>query len=310
MKKIRIGSRTSKMAMTQTHRIIDELIRHHPVMAEEGCIEIVPIKTTGCTVQDRKLSEIGGKGLFIKELEIALERGDIDIAMHSVKDVPSIMPEGFELAVILERDEPWDCFLSPIAKTLDDLPQGATIGTSSPRRDALTRAYRPDLEIVMFRGNADTRIQKMENGEVDGTYLALSGLTRIGMEDKANQILGPDIMLPACGQGALCIEILSNNTEMRNLLMPLNHEASYRCVMAERHCLAEVDGDCHTPIAAYAEYDGKKLITLTALASRVDGSEIIRHTMTAPAESYIALGKEVGRTIKDQMSDDFFDIAA
>lgn len=308
MKKIRIGSRTSKMAMLQTNRIIDELIRHYPAMTEENCIEIVPIKTTGCTVQDRKLSDIGGKGLFIKELEVALQSGDIDIAMHSTKDVPSIMPDGFELACILERNEPWDCFLSPIAKTIDDLPQGATIGTSSPRREALTLAYRPDLKIVMFRGNADTRIQKMENGEVDATYLALSGLTRIGMADKATQILGPDIMLPACGQGAVCIEILSSNDEMRNLIQPLNHEASYRCVMAERHCLAEVDGDCHTPIAAYAEYDGKSLIKLKALAARVDGSEIIRHEMTAPAESYIALGKEVGRTIKDQMSDDFFDI--
>lgn len=310
MKKIRIGSRTSKMAMIQTNRIIDEIIRHHPVMAEEGCIEIVPIKTMGCKVQDRKLAEIGGKGLFIKELEIALENGDIDIAMHSIKDVPSIMPEGFELCTVLERDEPWDCFLSPIAQTLDDLPQGATIGTSSPRRDALTRAYRPDLNIVTFRGNADTRIQKMENGEVDGTYLALSGLTRIGMQDKANQILGPDLMLPAAGQGAVGIEILSNNDQMRNLLAPLNHEESYRCVMAERYCLAEMDGDCHTPIAAYAEYVGKTEIRIRALASRVDGSEIIRHEMRASAESYIALGKEVGRTIKDQMSDDFFDVPA
>ncbi len=310
MKKIRIGSRTSKMAMIQTNRIIDQIIRHYPMMAEEGCIEIVPIKTTGCRVQDRKLAEIGGKGLFIKELEIALNRGDIDIAMHSVKDVPSIMPDGFELAAILERDEPWDCFLSPIANTIDELPEGATIGTSSPRRDALTRAYRPDLKIVTFRGNADTRIKKMEAGEVDATYLALSGLTRIGMQDKANQILSPEIMLPAGGQGALCIEILSSNPEMRRFLEPLNHEPSYFCVMAERWCLAEMDGDCHTPIAAYAQYDGKKNITLKALASRVDGSEIIRHEMTAPAESYIALGKEVGRTIKDQMSDDFFDIIA
>lgn len=307
MKKIRIGSRTSKMAMTQTNRIIDDLIRHYPVLAEEGCVEIVPIKTTGCTVQDRKLSEIGGKGLFIKELEVALERGDIDIAMHSVKDVPSIMPKGFELAVILERDEPWDCFLSPHAKTIDDLAKGATIGTSSPRREALTKAYRPDLNIVMFRGNAETRIQKMENGEVDATYLALSGLTRIGLQDKATQILGPDIMLPAAGQGALCIEILSSNDEMRNLLQPLNHKKSYRCVMAERHCLAEVDGDCHTPIAAHAEYIGETEIKIRAMASRVDGSEIIRHEMSAPADSYIALGKEVGRIIKDQMSDDFFD---
>lgn len=309
MKKIRIGSRTSKMAMFQTHQIIDELIRHYPAMAEQGCVEIVPIKTTGCIIQDRKLSEIGGKGLFIKELEIALECGDIDIAMHSVKDVPSIMPEGFELAVILERDEPWDAFLSPIAQTIDDLPQGATIGTSSPRRDALTRAYRPDLKIVTFRGNADTRIQKMENGDVDATYLALSGLTRIGMEDKATQILGPDMMLPAGGQGAVGIEIMANNDEIRNLIAPLNHDASYRCVMAERHCLAEMDGDCHTPIAAYAEYIGKTEIRLRALASRLDGSEIIRQEMRASADSFIALGKEVGRIIKDQMSDDFFDIA-
>ncbi len=310
MKKIRIGSRTSKMAMIQTNRVIDELIRHYPIMGEEGCIEIIPIKTTGCMVQDRKLVEIGGKALFIKELEVALQRGDIDIAMHSVKDVPSIMPAGFELACILERDEPWDCFLSPIANTLDDLPEGATVGTSSPRREALTRAYRPDLEIVTLRGNADTRIQKMETGMVDATYLALAGLQRIGMEDKANQIMGPDVMLPAGGQGALCIEILSDNDEMRNLLGPLNHEPSYRCVMTERHCLAEMNGDCHTPIAAYAEYDGTKMITLKALAARIDGSEIIRHEMTAPSESYIALGKEVGHAIKDQMSDDFFDVAA
>lgn len=296
------------MALIQANIVKDQLAATDPRLAEEGAIEIVVITTTGDAVRDRRLSTVGGKGMFIKELEIALEDKLIDAAIHSMKDVPSWLEDDYTIAAILERGEPWDVFISHTAKSLTDLPNGAVLGTSSPRREALSRALRPDLKVVLFRGNADTRLEKLARGEVDATFLSMSGLQRIERLDPNFVIMDADTMLPAAGQGAIGIEILSENTILHEILQCINHTASFRAVMAERACLAVLDGSCHSPLAAYATLnDDQSEITLTALAARHDGSEIIRTSNNAPAQDYVALGTKIGQEIKERLPNGFFD---
>lgn len=310
MKTIRIGTRGSKMAMIQANAFRDALNQQFPAMSD-GAIDIVPIKTTGCTILNKKLAEIGGKGLFIKELEQALEGGVIDVGVHCMKDVPSLMLEGFDIPVLMPRDDPRDCFISTKAKSLEDLPEGATLGTSSPRRAAISLQKRPDIKITTFRGNADKRLEKLKAGEVDATYLSYSGLERLGLlkelEGKCVFPVPVDDMLPACGQGAIGVEILSTQNEMRDFLAPMNCVDTYRAVMAERSCLVELDGDCHSPLAAYATIS-ENVLTLRAQALRPDGSEYVDDTITGPVESYQDLGQTLGQRIKDQLPDDFFDV--
>lgn len=305
---LRLGTRGSKMALIQANMVKDRLAAAHPFLAEEGAIEIVVVTTTGDAVRDRRLSTVGGKGMFIKELEIALEDNLIDAAIHSMKDVPSWLEDQYDISAILERAEPWDVFISNKAASLHDLPQGAVLGTSSPRREALTLAQRPDLKVVLFRGNADTRLEKMARGEVDATYLSLSGLQRIDRLDPSFVIMDADTMLPAAGQGAIGIEIMTANTVLHDILQAVNHTPSFRAVMAERACLAVLDGSCHSPLAAYATLnDAGTEITLTALAARYDGSEVIRQIDTAQAEDFAALGAKIGQSIKDRLPNGFFD---
>lgn len=299
---LRLGTRGSKMALVQAEQVKQRLITAYPHLN----VDIIVISTTGDQVRDRRLSEMGGKGLFVKELEIALEDDVIDIAVHSMKDVPSALPDTYRIVAILERDAPWDVFISNKAKTIEELPQGAVVGTSAPRREALTRALRPDLKVVMFRGNADTRLQKLHNGEVDATFLSLSGLERIERMTSDYTILSPDIMMPAAGQGAIGVEILSGRPDLGAFLQTINHMPSFAAVSAERQCLAILDGDCHAPLAAYAFSEDGITLQITALAIRPDGTDIIRHSDSAPMADFIALGTRVGVAIKEQLPLDFF----
>lgn len=301
---LRLGSRGSKMALIQTETVKRLLIESHPKL--DGAIEIVVITTTGDKVRDRRLSEVGGKGMFIRELEIALEDDRIDAAVHAMKDVPSLLLAPFSIAAILHRDAPWDVFVSKTANSLDDLPHGAVVGTSAPRREALTLAKRPDLKVVLFRGNADTRLEKLNNGEVDATYLSLSGLQRINRFETHFKVLDATDMLPAAGQGAIGIEIMTNkNDVLAQIFASINHIPSFQAVSAERSCLAVLSGDCHSPLAAYAHVENDEL-HITAMAARPDGSQIIQYSDKAPAENYLALGLHVGTVIKDQLPEDFF----
>jgi hydroxymethylbilane synthase len=244
-KPLRLGTRGSKMALIQANMVKDLLIAAHPQLND--AIEIVVITTTGDKVRDRRLSEVGGKGMFIRELEIALEDDKIDAAVHSMKDVPSLLLAPFSIAAILERDAPWDVFISRNAKNLNDLPQGATLGTSAPRREALALAKRPDLKVVLFRGNADTRLEKLARGEVDATYLSLAGLQRIERFETQFSIQSAADMLPAAGQGAIGIEIMTGRDVLTQIFARINHTPSYQCVTAERSALAVLSGDCHSP---------------------------------------------------------------
>lgn len=305
---LRLGSRGSKMALIQAEQVKQRLIDAHPSLAEPGSVEIVVIQTTGDKVRDRRLAEIGGKGLFIRELEFALDDGRVHAAIHSMKDVPSLLLAPYMIVAMLKRDKPWDVFISTKAKTLEDLPQGAVLGTSAPRREALTLSRRPDLKVVMFRGNADTRLEKLARGEVDATYLSLSGLERIDRFQDNFTILPPEIMLPAAGQGAIGIEILTANNLLADLFQEINHRPSYQAVTAERACLAQLNGDCHSPLAAYAHIEENGLLKLSALAALPDGSRIFQHTDHAPPEDYLTLGLRVGQNIKDQLPREFFDL--
>lgn len=305
-KPLRLGSRGSKMALIQTNMVKTLLQQAHPALAAEGAVDIVVITTTGDAVRDRRLSTVGGKGMFIRELEIALEDDRIDAAVHSMKDVPSWLEDTCKISAILERSDPRDVFIGRDAKTLDDLPQGAIVGTSAPRREALTLARRPDLKIVLFRGNADTRLEKLMNGEVDATYLSLSGLERIERFDQDKfTIMEADVMMPAAGQGAIGIEIMSANTALHDILQAINHAPSFQAVIAERTCLAVLDGSCHSPLAAHATVENDTLV-MEALAARYDGSEIIRHTVRGGASDFVALGQEAGNTIKARLPENFF----
>jgi hydroxymethylbilane synthase len=250
---LRIGTRGSPMALIQARMVRDRLAAAHRDLAASDALEIVIIRTTGDRVQDRPLYEIGGKGLFTKEIEEALIAGAIDLAVHSMKDVATWLPAGLDIVCLLPRDDPRDAFLSPRAKTLRALPHGAILGTASPRRAAQALNLRPDLRIVPLRGNAGTRIAKLAAGECDATLLSLAGLRRIGQEGAATSILSTDEMLPAPAQGAIGVECRIDDQRTRGLLAPLHDvEAEYR-ITAERALLAALDGSCRTPIAALAE---------------------------------------------------------
>jgi hydroxymethylbilane synthase len=304
---LRIGTRGSPLALAQAEELRRLLAGAHPQLAAPGAIEIVVIKTTGDRVQDRRLMEIGGKGLFTKELEDALLDGRIDGAIHSLKDMQTWLPAGTRIDCILPREDPRDVLLAPNARGLADLPRGATVGTSSLRRQAQLLALRPDLKIVPLRGNVESRLRKISGGEADATLLALAGLRRLGLADKANAILSADEMLPAVGQGALAIQTREQDREMGQFLSPLNDPASAASVFAERACLAELDGSCHTPIAALAELEQNgRVIRLRALIALPDGSSIHREERRGPVEDPHGLGLAVGRALKARAEPAFF----
>jgi len=294
---LRIGTRGSPMALYQTALVRDRLVAAHPALAAPGTVEIVTIRTTGDRVQDRRLAEIGGKGLFTKEIDQALIGRHVDLAVHSLKDVETLLPEGLEIACVLARDDPRDVFLSQKAPRLAALPQGAVIGTASLRRQAQLLRHRADLCIVPIRGNVNTRMRKLAEGEVDAIVLALCGLERLGQAEAATEILSRDIMLPAVGQGALAVECRGGDHELRRLLAPLHDPGSAACVAAERAMLAALDGSCRTPIAGLAELDSDRL-TLEGLLLKPDGSAEIRAHATGSIGDAEALGTELGGELR------------
>jgi hydroxymethylbilane synthase len=285
------------MALRQTVLVRDQLLAAHPDLAADGAIEIVTIRTTGDRVQDRRLAEIGGKGLFTKEIEEALFGGRIDLAVHSLKDVETWLPDGLEIACVLARDDPRDVFLSAKATSLAALPKGASIGTASLRRQAQLLRRRPDLTVVPIRGNVNTRLRKLETGEVDAIVLALCGLERLGEAEHATEILSREVMLPAVGQGALAIECHSGADRLRRLVEPLHDPVSAACVKAERAMLAALDGSCRTPIAGLAELDGDRLV-LEGLVLKPDGSAEIRARGAGGIGDAERLGTELGGELR------------
>lgn len=295
--KIRIGTRTSNLAIAQVaevHLLLDGFLGDRQ-------IEIVPITTSGDKIQDRNLSDIGGKGLFIKELEEALIQNKIDIAIHSTKDVPPVLHESTTLAAFTERLDARDCFLSKKFKSISKLPKGAIVGTSSPRRKANLLRLRPDLKIVNFRGNVNTRLEKIEKSEVDGTILAVCGLERIGKELLIQEVIGKDIFLPSGGQGSLAIQVRKDDKEISQLVKNINHKNTQITVKCERAFLRELGASCATPVAVHALAEGEELVLKTIIFD-YDGKEVFATEQNGKAdlEKAIALGIKAAKKTKDE----------
>lgn len=285
-----IATRESRLALWQAEHVKALL------QARGHTVELLGMTTKGDQILDRTLSKVGGKGLFVKELEVALEEGRAHIAVHSLKDVPMDMPEGFALACVMEREDPRDAFVSPHFPSLDALPQGAVVGTSSLRRQVLLQALRPDLKIEPLRGNLDTRLRKLDEGQYDAIVLAAAGLKRLGMQARIRCIFEPDTMLPAAGQGALGIEIRSDRADLAQALAPLAHMPTWLRVAAERAVSRGMGGSCSVPLAAHAVIDGETLLLQAAWGDpegvlplvQVEASAVV--TTLAQAE---ALGTDV-----------------
>lgn len=305
---IRIGTRGSPLALAQARETRARLLAAHPGLAADQ-IEIQVIRTTGDLAQDRPLSEIGGKGLFTKEIEEALLDRRIDMAVHSMKDMPTILPDGLAIICLLEREDPRDVLICPKAASLAALPEGAVVGTSSLRRRALLLRVRPDLKVVAFRGNVQTRLAKLETGEVDATLLAQAGISRLGLKGIPAFILPPEEMLPAVAQGAIGIEARCDDEPVARLLRPLNHPATEYCIRAERAFLAALDGSCRTPIAALAHISAEGNLHLRGQIVRPDGSQLLeaaRHGALADASR---MGFDAGVELRLRGGGSFFTAA-
>ena len=289
--KIRIATRKSALALWQANHVADAL-RPLPQVTS---VELVPLTTRGDEILDRSLQKIGGKGLFIKELEVAMEAGDADIAVHSMKDVPADMPEGFCIAAILERANPADAL---VGKNLNDLAQGARVGSSSLRRQAQLMALRPDVRVQPLRGNVNTRLKKLEDGQYDAIMLACAGLERLGLEEHISEIFSPDQMLPAAAQGVIGIECLAGRTELLQILKLLDHAATKTVVTAERAVAKQLQADCHSPVATFGEIDGSTL-NLRAMVASPDGRKIIREHVSGPADDPETLGISLSNKLLD-----------
>ena len=286
--KIRIATRKSALALWQAEHVADLLTD----LPEVDAVELLPLSTRGDEILDRSLQKIGGKGLFIKELEIAMQAGEADIAVHSMKDVPAEMPAGFCLAAMLERANHADALVSPNGEQLSDLPQGALIGSSSLRRQAQLKMMRPDLRIEPLRGNVNTRLAKLDNGDYDAIILAAAGLERLRFNDRISQLFVPDEMLPAAAQGVVGIECLEKATELRTVLAQLNHATSVQTTLAERAIARVLEASCQSPVATYAVID-EDLLTVTALVAMPDGSKSIRDSVSGKAADAEALGEQL-----------------
>jgi len=300
-----IGTRSSPLAMVQTETVAALLRETHPDLAEDGLL-IDAVKTTGDIILDRPLSEIGGKGLFTKELDRALMDRRIDLAVHSMKDLETWLPEGMAIACILPRADPRDAFIGATVARMDDLPQGARVGTASLRRRAQLLARRPDLDVDVIRGNVQTRLAKLKAGEFDATFLALAGLDRLGCPEVATEVIETDVLLPACAQGAVGVTCRADDVATLALLAPLDHTPTRIAVMCERAMLDALDGSCRTPIAGLAEIDGET-IRLRGLVARPDGSEIISGAREGHVSEAEALGRALGEDLKGQTGPGFFD---
>jgi len=268
---LRIGTRGSRLALAQSEWVKEQIQLRHPDLR----VSLVKIKTKGDKILDSPLSKIGGKGLFVKEIEAALLRGEVDLAVHSMKDVPADLPEGLDISIFPEREDPRDVLVSPNCRTLSDLPEGASVGTGSLRRAAQILHLRPDLRIVSIRGNVETRLKKLREQNLGALVLAAAGLRRLGLKENIMEYLDPEKILPAIGQGALGLELRREDTRVREQVEFLNHRETELCVRTERAFLKTLGGGCQVPIAGYARYENGK-IELSGMVAELDGSGIIR----------------------------------
>jgi hydroxymethylbilane synthase len=296
--RIIIASRESRLAMWQAEHVRDRLAALHP----QAAVSILGMTTQGDQILDRPLALIGGKGLFIKELEVAMQEGRADLAVHSMKDVPMVMPEGFILAAISARENPRDAFVSNNYETLAALPKGAVVGTSSLRREAMLRAKHPHLEIRSLRGNLDTRLRKLDEGQYDAIILAAAGLIRLGLGARVRAVLSPEESLPAPGQGALGIEVVSGRADMAAVVAALNDADSAACVSAERAFSRALGGSCQVPLGGYAEMRGGQ-VWLRGFVATPDGGRIAEGEIAgAPADAE-ALGSELAAQLRGRGAD-------
>jgi hydroxymethylbilane synthase len=300
---LRIGSRGSPLALVQAREVQSRLAAAAGVDA--ATIEIKIIRTTGDVVQDRPLADAGGKGLFTKEIEEALLAGGIDLAVHSSKDLPTLLPPGLVLAGFPAREDPRDAFISRKAKSLHDMPPGAVVGTASPRRQALVKRLRPDLTVVMLRGNVETRLRKLDAGEVDATLLAVAGLKRLGLLSTATAILDPDEFVPAVGQGAIGIETRAHDARTRALVEAIDDADTRAALAAERAFLAVLDGSCRTPIGGHAKIE-RGTLRFRGIIVKPDGSEAFEALREGPREAASELGADAGAELRARASADFF----
>ncbi|MHB1669588.1 MAG: hydroxymethylbilane synthase [Thiomonas sp.] len=293
-----IATRESRLALWQAEHVQALLRGLHP-----GCaVALSGMTTRGDQILDKTLSKVGGKGLFVKELETAMEAGEADLAVHSLKDVPMVLPEGFALPVIMQREDPRDAWVSSKAAHFTALPQGAVVGTSSLRREMQIRALRPDLKVVPLRGNLDTRLRKLDEGQYDGIVLAAAGLKRLGLESRIRALIDTTEMLPAVGQAALGIEIRADRADVAAALGPLDHVPTHLCAAAERAVARALGGSCSTPLGAHATWSGSTL-QLRALLGLPDGSRMLRADIAAEVstlQAAEALGREAALALQAQ----------
>ncbi len=291
-RELRIGTRGSQLALYQANWVRERLVQAHPDLI----VTLVTIKTTGDKIQDAPLAKIGGKGLFVKEIEEALSQKRVDLAVHSIKDVPTELPKELHLFAITRREDPRDVLISREGKGLKDLPQGAKIGTSSLRRQAQLLHFRGDLELIPLRGNLDTRLKKLEKMKLDGIILAMAGVKRLGFESRITEIIPTEISLPAIGQGALGIETRKGDKEVEERIHFLNDSASVVAVSAERAFLKKLEGGCQVPIAAFARIVDST-IHIERLVGTIDGKRLIKHHLEGPTDQAELLGANLAEML-------------
>jgi len=291
-KELQIGTRGSQLALYQANWVKEQLTQTYPHLK----VTLMTIKTTGDKIQDAPLAKIGGKGLFVKEIEEALIQKRVDLAVHSIKDVPTELPGGLHLSAITKREDPRDAFISKDGTLLKDLPQGAKIGTSSLRRQAQLLHFREDFELIPLRGNLDTRLRKLERMNLDGIVLAVAGVKRLGLEAKITEVMPTEISLPAIGQGALGIETRKGDEEVEGRIQFLNDPPSATTILAERAFLKRLGGGCQVPIAAFAQVVGSNL-WIDGLVGTIDGKRLVRHHLEGPLERAESLGTELAEIL-------------
>jgi hydroxymethylbilane synthase len=303
---IRIATRGSPLALAQANEVRDRLAAAHPALSHDDGITITTYKTTGDRLLSGPLSEVGGKGLFTKEIEEALLQDEADIAVHSMKDMPTVLPDGLIMGAYLPREDPRDALIARDADSIAALPMGACVGTASLRRRAILLSARPDIRIELLRGNVQRRLERIEAGEFDATFLAAAGLKRLGLIDRARALIDPDEMLPAVCQGAIGIECRAGDDDMLAALAALNHPETERRVVAERAYLAVLDGSCRTPIAGLATIsDG--VLSMRGLIVRPDGSETHAAFADGPVNDAEQIGHDLGVVLRDRAGPGFFD---
>ena len=299
MKTLKIATRQSPLALWQAEHIRDRLESLHQGLK----VELVTFVTQGDKILDTPLAKIGGKGLFVKELEAALLDGRADLAVHSMKDVPMSLPEGLELAVICEREDPFDAFVSNQYAKFEDLPQGAKLGTSSLRRKSQILKQRPDLNVIDLRGNVGTRLSKLDDGQYDAIILASAGLKRLGLQQRILHTLASELSLPAVGQGALGLECRSNDQDVLDLILPLMHNETNVCVRAERAFNAYLEGGCQVPIAGFATLD-QGTLSVEGRVGSVDGATLLKATVEGHPDHAVQLGEQLAQRLLDQGAGD------